>query len=277
MFFIGALERAVRDPDADSIRALGHRQDTYSDGQNGAGGAKPMNADQLAKQQADAMARQQRVNNAHATAQAMVGTASPSANDRKTPSRPTRQPVKQTNVIADALGLTAMFTDFRKGQFEKDKAEGKNASVAKINQEKKFDAEAADEHSWGDVPLCAGPEDLLQEHGLGQGIMWYYKFMHFIIGYNFVLLLIALISFIPHIVTGPNYDGGQGTRFPGAFYLSTYTEKSYAPFVLSVTLMLILTFSLGPTYRYYVKRWYAKQREARDAAAAGDQNVNWIE
>uniref|UniRef100_A0A7S3YPN1 Anoctamin transmembrane domain-containing protein n=2 Tax=Lotharella globosa TaxID=91324 RepID=A0A7S3YPN1_9EUKA len=247
-------------------------------------------AEQLAQQQAAAMAMQHNEHNAGDIAAAMnehaagashpaTNPASPAPASRPSAGHNAAEPGGFGQQVADALGFNAMFKDPNEGRFEREQAGADPAQQPhklRSEMDKKFDAEAADEHSWGHVSLCANPEQMLMEHGLGQGVMWYFKFGQFIIWYNLILCLVALISFIPSVVTGPEWDGAA-TRFPGVFYLSTYPASVYPAFVLCVTIMLICTFGLGPAYRYYVIQWIRKQREARDKAAAGGQDVKWIE
>lgn len=186
--------------------------------------------------------------------------------------------------IGGHLGFDAIFKDPKANQFQRDlqtKAKGRKASdPTAFNRKRSMplgeDHEATDEHAWGHVSLCDGPEDMLIKHGLGQGVMWYFKFGRFIIAFNVLLSLIALISLLASLSIGPRYEGAR-FRFPGVFYLSTYPSGAYPAYVLSVTLMLICVFSLGPVYRYYCIRWDLQQEEKRQRAAEDGKDVKWVE
>mmetsp|Transcript_6491 Transcript_6491/g.9990 ORF Transcript_6491/g.9990 Transcript_6491/m.9990 type:complete len:402 (-) Transcript_6491:765-1970(-) len=199
-----------------------------------------------------------------------VGAKSPAA---KTPTAN-----EKGNGIASHLGLNAFFNDPKKNEFQKALAERKEGDrkSKKDTEAQQFDEDAANEHSWGDVPLCASPEELLINHRLGSGVMWYFKFSQFIIKYNLLLVIIALISWVPSLIVGPRYEDMR-YRWPSTWYLSTYDGKVYPAYVVAVTLMLLLTFCLGPAYRQYVMNYLTKQKELREKAAAQGGDVKWVE
>lgn len=235
-----------------------------------------LTAEELAAQQAAVMAR----GNQDKQAQNVVA-AMESAGENTVPAMQAaghrRAQSNMHDGVMGALGFGAIFNDPHKGEFAQRKQSAhRRASVCEKKADPKFDAEAADEHSWGHVSLCASPEDMLMRHGLGQGVMWYLKFGQFIILYNLGLVVIAMLSFIPSLAVGPQYEGAR-FRFPGVFYLSTYPADVYPAYAVSVTFMLICTFALGPVYRYYVHRWTENQRELRQAAAEGDAKAMWVE
>ncbi len=185
--------------------------------------------------------------------------------------------------IRGAIGFDAFFggPDKQK-QLEQDIKSGKRGRASVFNRESvdrkapTSDEEAAmNEHAWGDVSLCTTPEGML-DHGLGKGVMWYFKFCLTIIKLNVVLTVCASISLFSSLGAGPKYEGAP-VKFPGVFYLSTYDKSVYPAYVISVTLMLICVFGFGPYYRWYVVDWNKKQRELRDRAAAEGRDVKYVE
>jgi hypothetical protein len=61
--------------------------------------------------------------------------------------------------------------------------------------------------------------DVFVVSSAGLGIYWYFTFLQYLFIVNIVLILVALINFIPHMA-----KGGYNAGFPQMFYLSSYDK-----------------------------------------------------
>ena len=100
--------------------------------------------------------------------------------------------------------------------------------------------EAQEEHlSLSRVPLCTPAVELTQY--VGSGAAWYFRFVKYLWLIDLELLLVALLSVIPHLANLPD----QKPAFPEILYLSSYTEDTRPFWQASSILAVIICFLQG--------------------------------
>lgn len=146
----------------------------------------------------------------------------------------------------------------------------------KVSTEDDFELkEAQEEHlDLSRVPLCSRVPELIGH--VGSGPAWYFRFVQYLWLVDFSLLLLALISFIPHMKAMGELDEAERPGFPEILFLSSYTSETRPYWQASTILAVILCFAIGPVYRWYVERERRKRErgEGVEDPFEGQYNVD---
>eukprot|EP01112_Ceratiomyxa_fruticulosa_P019690 TRINITY_DN64_c0_g1_i1.p1 TRINITY_DN64_c0_g1~~TRINITY_DN64_c0_g1_i1.p1 ORF type:complete len:507 (-),score=82.41 TRINITY_DN64_c0_g1_i1:106-1626(-) len=121
------------------------------------------------------------------------------------------------------------------------------------------DDEAAMEHKRIEFPMSVSREEMGERFGVG--IYLYFDFLWFLCWTNFILVLLALGNFIPHL-----YYDHEGVLthlhlngfWSQAFLLTYISPDNLRPWRYTTIIAVVLWFLFGPVYMRRVKSYLAK-------------------